>query len=86
MRVTPYDGSGSHKTGSLSSKLSLGTIIQILGFAPNVDDDESKVTASWGFKVDGVYCAIWDYKGSRWSTFGPREKFIALFGEENVGE
>jgi len=23
-------------------------------------------------------CAIWDYKGSRWSAYGPREVFVAM--------
>lgn len=58
-------------------------IIQILGFEPNVEDDADKVENSWGFQVDGVRCAIWDYKGSHhddiWSTFGPKEIFLKLF-------
>ena len=54
-------------------------IKSVLGFKPNVKDDPDKVTASWGFTVDGVDCAIWDYKSWRWSCFGPREIFEKLF-------
>ncbi len=82
--VIPVDYVGSHRTGSLSSKLPVKKIVSVLGFAANVEDDPDKVKHSWGFTVDGEECAIWDYKGSRWSTFGPKEAFVKLFGSENV--
>jgi hypothetical protein len=47
-----------------------------------------KVDAEWNFIVDGIRCAIWDYKGSAelgfWSFFGPRQIFVHLFGAEHV--
>jgi hypothetical protein len=34
-------------------------------------------------------CGIWDYKDSgkykEWSTYGPRQVFVAIFGEDHVG-
>lgn len=83
-RIKPKRNIASHKTGSLSDKLSFNDIVATLGFKPNCDDDGYKVKYSWGFTIDGEPCAIWDYKDARWSTFGPREKFVEIFGEEFV--
>jgi hypothetical protein len=72
----------SYRTGTISgyTKTEIDTI---LGFKSNVDDDHDKVKYSWGFTINGVECAIWDYKGSYrsriYSTFGPNEFFEALF-------
>lgn len=68
----------SHKTGSLPSSLSPMDIMNVLG-EPNVDDDVDKVEYSWTFTIDDEDCAIWDYRGSRWSTFGPSYKIRQLF-------
>lgn len=84
MEITPYNRAGASKTGSLSDRLTVADITAKLGFGPNVADDPDKVTASWGFKVDGEWCGIWDYKGWRWSTWGPRSALAKVFGEENV--
>ena len=54
-------------------------IEEVLGFGPNVDDDPDKVTMSWGFKIGSERFGIWDYKGSRWSTFGDRTILRRLF-------
>ncbi|MFA7278735.1 MAG: hypothetical protein WC100_01410 [Sterolibacterium sp.] len=77
--VVPHPIGGSHKTGSLSPSFTKDDITRILGFAPNVQDDPAKVTASWGFMVNGHQCGIWDYKGGRWSTYGPQGVFDMLF-------
>jgi hypothetical protein len=74
--------SGSHKTGRLNAALSKKEIDKALGGkVKTTDDDGDKVLWYWGFTVDGVECAIWDYKGARWSTYGPAEKFKQLFGQ-----
>jgi hypothetical protein len=78
---------GSHRTGSLKN-INKTQIAEILGFEPNVSDDPYKVENSWGFTVDGVFGAIWDYKGSHrygvFSTYGPKEIFVKLFGADRV--
>lgn len=84
-RIAPVDKAGDHATGRLQDT-SVEEITTILGFGPNVKDDPYKVTASWGFTVDGVRCGIWDYKGSaeygQFSTFGPGKIFEELFGDK----
>lgn len=72
------DMNGTHRTGSLPHTLMRHTIVAVLG-EPNVKDDPYKVENSWGFTIDGERCGIWDYKGSRWSTYGPNEKIKKLF-------
>lgn len=69
---------GSHKTGSLAYDLLVSQIVDVLKFKSSAGDPY-KVTHEWNFTVDGVYCSIWDYKGTRWSTYGPREIFEKLF-------
>jgi len=86
--ITPVANlTGSHRTGTLYD-INVATISEILGFAPNVDDDPYKVVNSWAFEVDGIPCAIWDYKGShhhgQFSTFGPQDIFDELFGSHYV--
>lgn len=85
MNIVPDSRVGSYRQGTLAATVSAGRIREVLGFGPNVQDDPDKVTMSWGFRVDGVECAIWDYKGSAfWSFYGPAAVFKALFGAENV--
>lgn len=81
MEIKPINTAGSYKTGILSSDISVEKIAEILGFPPNIYDDPDKVEHSWGFTVDGVICGIWDYKGYRWSTYGPKSVFDKLFGD-----
>jgi len=70
----------THKTGELHPELDAERISQILGFPASSEDDPDKVTFIWDFWADGEACSIWDYRGKRWSTFGPERVFAALFG------
>ena len=71
---------GEYRSGTLVG-MSVVDIEAKLGFPANRKDDFSKVSHSWGFKVNGVFCAIWIYRGSsRLSTFGPAETLRILFG------
>ena len=79
MTIEPHAEPGDHRTGSIDSAYTVRDINRILGFRPNVQDDPSKVKHSWGFKADGQPCGVWDYKGGRWSVFGPKEVFDTLF-------
>ena len=81
MEIKPINTAGSYKTGFLPDHITAKQIAEILGFPPNIEDDPDKVENSWGFTVDGVICGIWDYKGYRWSTFGPSSVFDKLFGD-----
>ena len=73
---------GTHRTGSLSAGLTEEQICSALGFDA-LPGEGYKVTREWYFsaQLDGKWfkCGIWDYKGSRWSTYGPREIFDRLF-------
>ena len=82
MKIVPVNSPGDHRSCGVSSDYTVEEITKILGFPPNVKDDPFKVKNSWGFKVDGVQCGIWVYKGSRWSFFGPREIAEKLFPEK----
>ncbi len=82
MKIEPVTLTESWRTGFLPPELTVEQITEALGFAPNTEDDESKVEHSWGFTADGVPCGIWDYHGNRWSTFGPQEVFDQLFTEK----
>lgn len=79
MNILPYDEAGAHRTGNIDSGYTVKEINKILGFKPNIQDDPTRVKYSWGFTVDGQPCGIWDYRGSRWSVFGPQEVFDRLF-------
>ena len=89
IRITPIDSlNGSYRTGGLKD-ITKRQIMEVLGFAPNVDDDELKVVNSWAFNVNGrEVCAIWDYKGShlynRWSCYDPAGVLPALFDAANI--
>lgn len=88
MKIQPNAQVRSYRTGTLRG-ITVGEIQEVLGFAPNCEDDPSKVVNSWGFTVDGRPCAIWDYKGSHrigeFSTFGPADVFDKLFGARYFG-
>jgi hypothetical protein len=83
LEIKPVSKAGDCRTGSLS-KITKKEIVKILGFEPNVKDDEFKVKYSWGFTVNGRRCGVWDYKGSHkdglWSTYGPAQELAAVFG------
>jgi len=61
----------SWRTAKLTPDLSIDDICERLGFVPNGGVDHNKVTVCWEFTVNGSQCAVWDYKGVRWSAFGP---------------
>lgn len=77
-----------HKTGTING-LTATEIAERLGNMEQVADDEAKVQYSWAFTADGVECGVWDYYGSgdrlNFSTFGPHEVFIELFGANYTG-
>lgn len=76
---------GSSKCGSLRSDMTVEEITAKLGFAPNTNPSgDGKVTIEWCWRDNGAHFGIWDYKGSRWSFYGPALYFQALFGAENV--
>lgn len=77
--IQPVNEAGDHRTGTLSASVTVAEIEKVLGFKANIDDDESRVTHSWGFTVNGKRAGIWDYKGSRWSVFDPDGVLPALF-------
>lgn len=82
MIIKPLPGpiQGSHLCGHLSSRRSPESITALLGFPPIEDgDDHGKTNYEWRFTVDGVPCAIWDFKRVRWSAFGPDHVLAALF-------
>jgi hypothetical protein len=91
IRITPIDNlNGSYRTCGLKD-ITKRQIMEVLGFAPNVDDDELKVVNSWAFNVNGrEVCAIWDYKGShlynRWSCYDPAGVLPALFDAANIDD
>jgi len=87
MKIKPSKMAGSFKTGYIKG-LTVEEISARLDMFPNIPDDPSKVTNSWGFKVynpNPFRCGIWDYKGSEkinhFSTYGPTEIFEKLFGD-----
>lgn len=68
----------TYKQWSLAA-VPVDTVSQLLGFRPNgLPSCDGKVTAEWNFVADGQPCSIWDYRGARWSAYGPREVFEAL--------
>lgn len=82
MNIMPVDRVGPYRTGSLEG-YTVADIEKAVGFPANCKDDENKVKYSWGIEVDGVYAAIWDYKGSHivnaWSTHDPNNVLPKLF-------
>ena len=82
MKIVPVNRPGFHRTGCLED-IDVATITEVLGFAPNVNDDPDKVVNSWGFKIDDQDFGIWDYKGSHirgaFSTYGSAKILSKLF-------
>ena len=70
--IANVDFISSFKMWSLDRTLSVERIGEML---PNVRDQgtsaDGKCTHTWDFTVDGAECSIWDYKGLRWSAYGP---------------
>lgn len=86
VKITAIDQPGDSKTGRLKPGLSVQYITSVLGFPPNVVDDVSKVKHSWGFKVDGVRCGIWDYCGGRWTVYDPNNVLCKIFKPEDFDD
>ena len=77
----------SHKSGSLSPLREPDEITARLGVQPDTDDiDADKQTMEWRFIVNGKPCAIWDYKGVRWSCWGDHAALAALFSDYLPGD
>jgi hypothetical protein len=83
--ISPNDHILSSKTGSLSREMSVDQISKVLGFEPNHPDDPDKVEYSWGATVydtvtgESTEIAIWDYYGTRWSTYGDQDVIEQVF-------
>jgi hypothetical protein len=75
---------GSFRTGIITgySKNLINSILLIPG--TKVKSGDGKVTIEWQFIVDGIPCAIWDYKGSakenQYSAYMPEVIGRSLFG------
>lgn len=67
------------RTGTLAPELAATEITAKLNIEPERGSDDGKVSLFWRFYADGKPCGIWDYRGARWSTDGPREVFERLF-------
>lgn len=84
-RITaPRHFISTHKTGSLDESVTVGEINRALqGKIKSGSGDKSRY--DWQFLVDGEACGIWDYKGARWSTYGPASAFekIGLVSRPN---
>jgi hypothetical protein len=77
---SPVFASGEYRSGTLIG-LDPADVEARLGFAANREDDPGKVSHSWGFLVDGVFCAVWTYRGGpTLSTFGPAAALRSVFG------
>lgn len=75
---------GDHRQWTIQG-LTHTEISDLLGFKPNRKDDPYKVKYSWGFRVDGKPCAVWDYKGSHkfneFSAWGDEAALRSVFGD-----
>jgi hypothetical protein len=90
MKITKAHPSVDHvmfRTGSVH--LSKDEITRTLGFGPSTEDG-AKVKYMWRFYVDGVLCAVWDYKGSgrqgEHSIYAPALIGKALFDSSFTSE
>ena len=85
--IKPTDINGSYRTGSLVG-VTREDIVRTLGFEPNALDDGDKVENSWAFTLDGLPCAIWDWKGSHhvkvWSVYDPHKMLDRIFDAANL--
>ena len=87
MIIKPAQIAMTYRTGTIKN-YTYNQIVEILGFAPNVNDDPKKVVNSWAFTVDGFEAAIWDYDNSHfvgcWSIYDPHNVLGHLFVVENI--
>ena len=82
---------GSFRTGIITG-MSKDVIDSVVGFkGKKIKSGDGKVTIEWQFIVDGIPCAIWDYKGSakytQYSAYMPevigRSLFAAAYDPES---
>ena len=79
--------SGYHKTGSLPDIYTVPRLTKILGLThlPENPFSYGKVQYEWTFKIDDHECAIWDWKGVRWSCFGDASAIRSVFPDYKEG-
>jgi len=70
---------GTFRCGWLRPDLSPAAITARLGFPPVANAHEWKVTMEWYCRVDGKLVGVWDFRGTRWSFYGPRNTMLLLF-------
>lgn len=69
---------GSHKQHSLKP-IPVGQMRITLAGVPDAGKSgDGKCQHTWRFLADGQECAVWDYKGERWSGYGPKDVFERL--------
>lgn len=68
----------THKQHSLSSKHTKKNIDQILGNVKSTKNPHEKTKYEWNFYINDQTCAIWDYYGTRWSAYGPKDLLMAI--------
>ena len=75
--------SGYGKTGSLPDTYTVPRLTKILGLThlPENPFSYGKVQYEWTFKIDGHECAIWDWKGARWSCWGDASALRSVFAD-----
>ena len=86
IKFHPMDN-GYRKTGSLPDTYTMPRISTILGLAPIPENAFAygKVSCEWLFTIDDHPCAIWDYKGARWSCFGDASAIRSVFPDYKEG-
>jgi hypothetical protein len=82
MLIQPSNEFAPYRTGTLTG-ISKGQILSAIPDATFLDTPtaDKKVTMEWAFLANGQLCGIWDYRGARFSTYGPAQVFETLFGE-----
>ena len=78
-RITQAGLVSSYRQWGLDPSISPEQIKEkLLGVSQQGRSSDGKVQHRWEFIFDGKECAIWDFKGVRWSAYGPREAFEVL--------
>jgi hypothetical protein len=74
----------SHRQHRLPESLTVEQITIATKSEPKLGSTDGKCDHTWTFYAQEnfadvpIVCQIWDYKGSRWSAFGPREVFESI--------
>lgn len=82
MLIQPSNEFAPCRTGTLTgiSKKQIFAALPDATFRDTPTADK-KVTMEWAFLANGELCGIWDYRGGRFSTYGPGGIFRILFGK-----